>query len=241
MTRVKPLEPLGVERYKKIVILTGAGISKASGLPTYRGEGGVWNSERVEDVATKEAIERNPSAVWRAFAKMRKRLDGAQPNEAHLAITKVQKRLPETWTCVLTQNVDGLHHLAGNESVLEAHGSLHRIRCTRCDREPWKLTEAIPEDPPACPQCGAPSRFDVVLFNEPLEPTFGLKVLAFMGDCELFVAVGTSALVAPANQLIDLAEEAGARTVFVNPDIVDERFQEYYPFRAEKALPILLS
>jgi NAD-dependent deacetylase len=234
-------EPLGVDRYKKIVFLTGAGISKASGLPTYRGEGGIWRTKDVEQVGTKEAIETDPVKVWRSYIDMHRTVLKAKPNAAHLAIADLQQRVPkECWVCVLTQNVDGLHEAAGTESVVEAHGSLRRLRCTVCDVKPWNITTPLDEDPLPCPKCGAHTRFDIVLFNEAVDPMLGLKALAFLGDCELYISVGTSSLVAPASQFIELAQEAGARTVCVNPEPKDPRFDEYYVGNAEDFLPILL-
>lgn len=239
---VIPYDPLGVERYKKIVFLTGAGISKASGLPTYRGEGGVWEEKKVEEVGTKEAIERDPVGVWRAYLEMHREVTKAQPNAAHLAIAELQERLgDDCWVCVMTQNVDGLHLQAGTTSVVEAHGSLRRLRCTRCKAKPWEIDFELTEEPPRCRECGAMARFDIVLFNEPVDPTLGLKALAFLGDCELYIVVGTSGLVAPASQLIELAEEAGARTVLIDTEPKDGRFDEIYAGRAEVLLPHLLS
>ncbi|HIB64484.1 MAG TPA: NAD-dependent deacylase [Phycisphaerales bacterium] len=234
-------QPLGTERYKKIVFLTGAGISKASGLPTYRGKGGVWTTENVEDIGTKEAMEKDSLKIWRAYVPRHRKVLEAKPNAAHQAIADLQKRLGEkAWVCVLTQNVDGLHQAAGTESVIEAHGSLRRLRCTECSIKPWEITEDLTDEPPPCPDCGAPARFDIVLFNEPVDPMLGLQALAFLGDCDLYITVGTSGLVAPASQLIDIADEAGARTVFVNTEPEDGRYQEYYVGKAEELLPHLL-
>jgi NAD-dependent protein deacetylase/lipoamidase len=239
--KVEVSRPLGVERYKKIVFLTGAGFSKASGLPTYRGEGGIWHTKSVEEVGTKEAIEADPVRVWRSYLDMHRSITQAEPNAAHRAIVDLQRRVPkECWVCVMTQNVDGLHKVAGTESVIEMHGSLRRLRCTRCDVKPWKPDGPLGHEPPHCPSCGAWARFDIVLFNEPVDSMLGLKALAFLGDCELYVAVGTSGLVAPASQFIEMAQEAGARTVCVNPEPQDTRFDEYYLGNAEEVLPILL-
>ena len=241
-------QALNLENYKCIVFLTGAGISKASGLPTYRGEGGVWNSQNVLEYATKEAIERDPVKVWQAFREMYHQSVAAEPNAAHRAIAGLQDRLGEkTWVCVLTQNVDGLHKLADTSSLLEGHGSLRRLRCSECARDPWP-TETVhheqagilPDTPPPCPDCGGRSRFDVVLFGEELPPNLPLQIMAFMGGCDLFIAVGTSGLVAPASQLVDMANDVGARTICVNTQAGDERFDETILGKAEELLPFLL-
>ena len=237
----KKAAPLGVSAYKKIVFLTGAGLSKASGLPTYRGEGGIWGSKQVELVGTKEAIEADPVRVWRSYVDMHRAISKVKPNAAHRAIADLQRRVSEDcWVCVLTQNVDGLHQAAGSETVIEVHGSLRRLRCTQFDVKPWPAPEQLGDDPPPCPECGAHSRFDVVLFNEPVDSMLGLKALALLGDCDLYIVVGTSGLVAPASQFIELAEEAGARTVCVNTEVQDGRFDEYYLGKAEEVLPVLL-
>lgn len=235
------IAPLEVERYKKIVFITGAGISKASGLPTYRGAAGVWEKVNVEEVATKAAIETDPVKVWKHFVKMHRRVLAAKPNAAHYAISELQQRVSEDcWVCVLTQNVDGLHSEAGTESLIEAHGSLRRLRCTKCDIKPWKIEVELGDSPPNCPNCGQFARFDIVLFDEPVDPMLGLKALAFIGDCELYLAVGTSGLVAPVSQMFDIAEEAGARTICVDTDPKDPRYDELYTGKAEELLPLLL-
>lgn len=236
-----PIPALGVERYKKIAFLTGAGISAASGLATYRGEGGIWHTHNVEETGTKAAIEADPVKVWKAFHPMHLKVMNAQPNPAHHAITRLQQSMPpEAWVCVITQNVDGLHGEAGTTSILEAHGSLRRLRCTHCAAPAWPVDGHLPEEPPPCPHCGQHSRFDIVLFDESLDPMFALKALAFVGDCELFMAVGTSSLVAPASQLVEIAHEVDARTVLVDKNPMDERFVEHFAGGAEVLLPQLL-
>lgn len=233
--------PIDFSNCKKIVFLTGAGISKASGLQTFRGDGGIWDELDINEVGTAEAMRQDPLKVWRTYVTRLGDVAQAKPNAAHHAIADLERRLgDECWVCVLTQNVDGLHQQAGSSSVLEAHGSLRRLRCTKCDAKPWPLEGRPTEQPPACPACGAQARFDIVLFGEMLDPMFGLKALAFIGDADYFFSVGTSDLVAPASQLIEIAEEAGARTVCINPEPTRNRYDEFIPGKAEEILPVLL-
>lgn len=242
MSHAKTPDPLRVDKYKKIVFLTGAGISKASGLPTFRGEGGIWTKERVEEVGTKEAIEADPVKVWQTYLRRHRQFAAAEPNAAHVAIAELHEKVSkECWVCVITQNVDGLHQAAGSETVLEVHGSLRKLRCTRCKIKPWEIDGELGPEPPPCPDCGAPARFDIVLFNEPVSPLLGLQALALLGDCDLYISVGTSGLVAPASQFIELAQEAGARTVCVNTEPNDGRFDEYFLGPAEDVLPRILN
>lgn len=237
MSHVPSISPL---RYSKVVFLTGAGISVASGLRPYRGDGGVWESEDVERVGTRAAMERDPALVWKTFVHLATAAKSALPNAAHLAITDFQKRAgEENWVCVLTQNVDGLHKKAGTKSVLEMHGSLAKMRCTGCELKPVVL-EQVPQEAPSCGECGALMRYDVVLFDEPLKSKTGMGMWVAMEDCELFIAVGTSGLVSPAADLVDQANELGARTILVNLEHDDPRFQERYMGRAEELLPQLL-
>lgn len=226
--------------FKKVVFLTGAGISAASGLSTYRGEGGVWEKENVAEVGTKEAVERDPCLVWKAFRPIAQAVRAAQPNPAHQAIQDFQHRAGEqSWVCVLTQNVDGLHKAAGTKSVLELHGSLWKARCCQCSLAPFDFGQ-VPEIPPLCPQCEAYTRYDVVLFGEALKAKTVMGMMVAMEDCDLFVAVGTSGLVAPAADLVEEARTSGARTISVNLEHIDSRFEENYLGPAEELLPILL-
>ncbi len=234
------MEPISPQRYRKVVFLTGAGISASSGLSTYRGTGGVWEKENVAEVGTAEAIAADPVKVWKAFRPIACAVRQAEPNPAHLAITRFQQAAGEdNWVCVLTQNVDGLHRKAGTRSVLGLHGSLHRVRCTNCPR-PAEELEIVPELPPECPDCGSPQRYDVVLFGEALKGTAAMGMMVAMEDCELFISVGTSGLVYPAAELVEQATAQGARTISVNLEHEDTRFQENYLGPAEELLPRLL-
>ncbi|MDF3066423.1 MAG: Silent information regulator protein Sir2 [Polyangiaceae bacterium] len=161
--------PLDIAQYKQIVIMTGAGISVASGLPTYRGVGGLWETVDVASHATAAAMSEDPGKVWAFFSSVRRQIAQAQPNLGHLAIAHAEHRLRSDQSLtVLTQNVDGLHSLAGSTRVVELHGSLRQSRCTRCDFARDEDLASSPNGCPTCPSCAAPLRPAVTLFDEAL-------------------------------------------------------------------------
>jgi NAD-dependent deacetylase len=199
----------------RVVVLTGAGISKDSGLRTFReAQTGLWSQYRPEELATPEAFERRPELVWRWYAWRRSLVAQAQPNAGHLAIAALQRVVPD---CTLvTQNVDGLHRRAGSTHVIELHGDITRIRCSRCSRVHAGHGAG---EPPACESCGAPLRPDVVWFGELLpEPALRAATRA-AGACDVLLSVGTSGVVYPAAGLVHIAVAAGAIVILVNPDI----------------------
>jgi NAD-dependent deacetylase len=241
MTDVTPIE-LG--KYRRIVVMTGAGISVASGLPTYRGTGGLWDKVDVQSHATAAAIEADPARVWSFFAEVRAQIAVAHANAGHLAIAQAERRLrDDQQLTVLTQNVDGLHTLAGSTRVVELHGSLRRSRCTRCDFSRLEDLASSPALCPACPNCSAPMRHAVILFDEPLSVDAEWQSKKALRDCDLFLAVGTSGTVSPASNFVRAAEYAGARTVYVNLEPMtptNPAFREVILGRADELLPQLL-
>jgi NAD-dependent deacetylase len=226
------------------VILTGAGISVASGLPTYRGVGGLWDTVDVGSHATAGAVAADPSRVWTFFAQVRRQIATASPNAGHRAIAQAETRLrPDQTLTVLTQNVDGLHSLAGSTRVIELHGSLRHSRCTRCDYVRAEDLAASPEGCPVCATCSALMRPAVVLFDEALPVDAEWSSKKSLRDCDLFLAVGTSGTVSPASNFVRAAEYAGARTIFVNLEPMtpnNPAFREVFLGRSEELLPILL-
>ncbi|HSC88981.1 MAG TPA: Sir2 family NAD-dependent protein deacetylase [Polyangiaceae bacterium] len=239
------IQPLGIANYRRVVVLTGAGISVASGLPTYRGSGGLWDAESVEKYVTARAVARDPAGVWEFFGKLRKAIAAAQPNPGHLALAAAERALgPDGTVLVVTQNVDGLHGRAGSRDVVEYHGSAWRSRCTACS---YARVEAdlgsLEEQVPACPQCGAPLRPDIVFFEEDIPVDAAWRVKMALRECDLFLAVGTSGAVWPAADFVRSADYVGARTVFVGPEPMaphNPYFREQVLGRAEEVLPILL-
>jgi NAD-dependent deacetylase len=198
----------------KVAVLTGAGISAESGLATFRGGGGLWEGHRVEDVATPGAFQRDPALVWRFYNLRRANLAKVLPNPGHHALVELERRLGADFTLV-TQNVDGLHQAAGNQSVLEIHGCLRRVRCVGCERVTDRGAEALP-DLPRCETCGQLLRPDVVWFEEPLPELIWKSSVDAVQSCDCFLVVGTSAVVYPAAGLIDVARMEGADVIEVN-------------------------
>jgi len=206
-----------IEKAGRIAVLTGAGISAPSGIPTFRDPGGLWENFRIEDYATPEGFARNPEEVWRWYAWRYRKIREAEPNEAHRLLAELERKKGDGFLLV-TQNIDGLHQRAGSERVIELHGSIHRARCTACDyRAELPPPEAL-EIPPRCPRCGALLRPDVVWFGELLPPgAFEAAVAAFRA-ADVALVVGTSAVVEPAASLGRLAKHAGAYLIEVNPE-----------------------
>ncbi len=233
--------------YRSIVVLTGAGISVASGLRPYRGPGGLWSEIDVDSVVTAAALERDPARVWTFFAGARRAVAAAQPNPAHLALAQLGARLTAKQSLVIvTQNIDGLHQRAGSREVIELHGSVRRARCTRsaCELAPHEVNRDPEDLCPACARCGAPMRPDVVLFDESLPVDAEWHTRRALRDCDLFLAIGTSGTVTPAANFVRSARYAGARTILVNLEPMSPRnpeFDEEVLGRAEHVVPALVS
>ncbi len=152
-----------LKQARSVAVLTGAGVSAESGVPTFRGNNGLWRQYRAEDLATPGAFARDPKLVWEWYDWRRGLIAQAQPNAGHRALVELEKRVPSF--TLITQNVDGLHELAGSRNVLEVHGSIWKVRCTSCERERMDRRTPLPEIPPKC-ECGALLRPGVVWFGE---------------------------------------------------------------------------
>lgn len=204
---------------RSIAVLTGAGISAESGIPTFRDAmTGLWSRFRPEDLATPEAFRRDPGTVWEWYAWRRARVEAAQPNAGHLALARLEEEANARGAqfALVTQNVDGLHRAAGSRRIVELHGNIRRVKCF--DRghavESWPPTG---ESPPRCPACGSRLRPDVVWFGEMLPAGALEAAVAAARGCDVFLSVGTSGLVEPAASLPFAAIEAGAFVAEVNP------------------------
>lgn len=197
---------------RNIVILTGAGVSAESGVPTFRGPDGLWEGHRVEDVATPQAFRRNPALVQRFYDERRAALDRVAPNAAHMALARLDAEWPGEFLLV-TQNVDDLHDRAGMRRLLHMHGELKRALCTGCGAAPaWAGTLS---DHPECPRCGAARlRPDIVWFGE--MPYHMAAIGRALAAADLFVSIGTSGAVYPAAGFVSEARAAGARTLELN-------------------------
>ena len=218
MTDLAPiLERLA--RGAPVLVLTGAGVSAPSGVPTFRGDGGLWREHRAEELATPGAFARDPDLVWEWYAWRRAKVAACAPNRAHEVLADWSRRLPDF--TLVTQNVDGLHERAGTADVVRFHGSLWELGCwDRCAGAParWPdTTEPFAELPPRCPHCGGLARPGVVWFGEAIDPGILDASVRAAEACELCLVVGTSSVVHPAAGLLDVAAGAGAYTVEVNP------------------------
>jgi len=197
-----------------MVVLTGAGISAESGVPTFRGAGGLWENHRAEELATPRAFAQDPELVWRYYRWRRELVERCTPNLAHHTLADIESTLDNF--LLITQNVDDLHTAAGSKNVLELHGSLWRSRCTQC-RKTWTDRHThLPDPIPACPNCGAMARPDVVWFGEQLNDEILNRAFGAASQAAMMLVVGTSALVQPAALLPQVAKQAGAYLVEIN-------------------------
>ncbi|MCP4540717.1 MAG: NAD-dependent deacylase [Chloroflexi bacterium] len=198
-----------------VVVLTGAGISAESGVPTFRGKGGLWRNFRPQELATLEAFRRDPVLVWEWYDWRRGLIGTCAPNAAHETLVEMEAALPDF--TLITQNVDGLHQIAGSQNMLELHGNIWRTRCLDCGDIITDRQVSLSEVPPHCAQCDGLLRPDVVWFGESLSEVILQAAWITVRRCRLILVVGTSAVVHPAASLPLVARRNGARLVEVNP------------------------
>jgi len=206
---------LTVSSTDRVFILAGAGVSAESGIPTFRGVGGLWRNYRIEEVASPEAWRRDPRLVWEFYSMRRRVASEAKPNAAHFALAKLEDALQDR-LFVCTQNVDSLHEQAGSKNVVHMHGKLFKSRCDACSRAPFADTGLYepPAEVPRC-ECGGRIRPHICWFGE---VPFGLdRVYGALDGCTLFVAVGTSGVVEPAASFVAQVSDR-ARKVYVGPE-----------------------
>lgn len=209
------MEPLALDAFEHIVFFTGAGLSSESGIPTYRGAGGVWAEYDYGTYACQRAFDRDPAKVWDFHDQRRLRMAEAQPSTAHAIIARAQTTHPST--AIVTQNIDGLHQRAGATDVIELHGSIWRVRCD-CPGRPEANLEA-PIAHRTCPRCGAWRRPDIVWFEDPMQAEPLERAAAAIAGCDLLISIGTSGVVYPAAELPRIAGQQGARTIEINPEV----------------------
>jgi NAD-dependent deacetylase len=202
-------------RAERLVVLTGAGISAESGIPTFRGPEGLWRTFRPEELATPQAFARDPQLVWEWYDWRRGKIAPARPNPGHETLVSLEARVPDF--LLLTQNVDGLHRLAGSRRLVEIHGSIWEVRCLACGavREDRRVPLPLP---PHCQACGGLLRPNVVWFGEALDPDILRRAEAALTRCQVVLVVGTSAVVQPAASMALWARQSGAQVVEINPD-----------------------
>jgi len=228
-----------VRAARRAVVFSGAGVSRESGLDTFRGAGGLWREYRAEDLATPEAFADDPRLVWEWYDWRRKKIAEARPNLGHYALVTLEKRVPEL--TLITQNVDGLHPLAGSRNLLEIHGNLWRTRCLSC-HEVRENREPLPRIPPRC-SCEGLLRPDVVWFGEPLPLELLKRAMRAVEGADLMLVIGTSGVVQPAASMADQALARGAAVVEINldPTPLSERATNALEGKAGEILPKLVA
>ena len=240
---------LRIDDDTRLLVLTGAGVSAESGVPTFRDANGLWESHPIEKVATPEGFEEDPRLVWRFYSERRRKARTVHPNPGHVALAAAEARLGDRFLLV-TQNVDGLHRRAGSTRLIEIHGSLFETRCSRCSRPPFPDEREYLGDPPPCEECRARGdsgrlRPAVVWFGEVLDPAHLHRVSAFVEEARrgrlVFLAVGTSGVVYPAAGLVVQARAAGGETWLVNAEAADNTraFHHFVKGPSGKVLPEL--
>jgi len=224
---------------RTITVLTGAGVSAGSGVPTFRGAGGLWRNRQAPQLATPEAFAQDPRLVWEWYAWRREVISGCAPNPAHHVISRWSQRPGFT---LVTQNVDGLHERAGTRNVVRYHGSIWTMKCSgRCGANDWDdLSVPLDPLPPRCPKCGALARPAVVWFGEPIPPA-ALRAAQAATACDVFLSVGTSSVVYPAAGLVAAAKACGALTVEINPEATGPDVDVAIALPAEVALTLVSS
>lgn len=227
-----------IKNAERIAVLTGAGISAESGIPTFRGADGLWKQFRAEELATPQAFQRDPKLVWEWYDWRRQKCAQAVPNPGHLALAELERIAPHF--TLITQNVDGLHALAGSKHILELHGNIWRMRCVACEAM-RESREPLGGELPHC-DCGALMRPDIVWFGEALPQQVLSEAFSCARSAEVFLSVGTSAWVMPACQLPVVAKQSGAYVVEVNLEKtpISEMVDEAHHRKAGEILPSLL-
>lgn len=235
---MQDIEKIKVSDYPNIVVLTGAGISVASGIAPFRGPGGTWTEKDIDECATARALARNPQKVWDSFAFVREKSNKTEPNAAHKALAELEAKHPNTW--IITQNIDELHQKAGSKNVIEMHGTIHRSQCMRYCSDPFVDREIKFHK---CSKCGAPLRYDIVLFEESLDSRVMEKIYEVLDLVDLFLVVGTSGIVYPAAGFVNMVRRSTkARIVIVNLEKLNYTGNiEQINGKAEEILPNLFA
>jgi NAD-dependent deacetylase len=223
----------------RVAVLTGAGISAESGVPTFRGADGLWRTYRAEALATPEAFARDPALVWEWYDWRRGLVAPVRPNAGH-AVLAGWEGLFEGFD-VITQNIDGLHAKAGSRNVVELHGNIWKLRCTREGTVEERRETPLPSIPPVCPNCGALVRPHVVWFGESLDPDVLERAYRLSTACQIMLVIGTSSVVEPAASLPLAARRAGATIFEINlgPTPLTPHADYFIPGKAGEILPVL--
>jgi len=234
---------LPIDPETRLLVLTGAGVSAESGVPTFRDANGLWENHSIEQVATPQGFEQDPALVWRFYSERRRKAGSVKPNPGHEALAAAEEKMGDRFLLV-TQNIDGLHQRAGSRRVIEIHGSLFRTRCHGCEREPFADEREHVQAPP-CEHCGGRLRPAVVWFGELIPPEILQAIGRFVDEARrgrfVFLAVGTSGAVYPAAGLVIEARGAGGETWLVNAEPAENRgaFHHFLQGPSGRILPEL--
>ncbi len=226
-----------------ILVLTGAGISSESGVPTFRGPDGLWKNFSPGDLATPDAFARDPALVWEWYGWRREKIAACRPNAAHQVLVEMEKAAVTAGMdggfTLVTQNVDGLHETAGSENILRLHGSIWHTRCETCHALREERRVPLPEGVPVCSDCGGGLRPHVVWFGESLDAVTLNRAFTAARAARTVLVVGTSGLVTPAAYIPLAGKEAGARLVEINPERtpLSDHADEFIAGKAAEALP----
>ena len=224
---------------KSVCLLTGSGISAESGIPTFRGEEGLWKTYRAEQLATFNAFIQDPKLVWEWYDWRRGIIASKEPNEGHLVLAEWEELFPDF--TLITQNIDGLHQRAGSKKVIELHGNIWKHRCVEENTITENHDVPLDEIPPHCEKCGALLRPHVVWFGESLDGSILHHSFQLSSSCDVMFSIGTSSVVQPAASLPLSAAEAGAKVIEINPDPTPLTSMADFSFRAKSGefLPVL--
>lgn len=229
-----------LSRTSNLVALTGAGVSQESGLRTFRdSQSGLWAQYKPQDLASPQAFARDPKLVWDWYAWRREAIKGARPNAGHYALAEIEKKNPQF--TLITQNVDGLHRMAGNQNILELHGNIQRVRCSECSRfaDSW---DEDSETVPCCDHCDGLLRPDVVWFGESLPRDQLERAVEASRACDVYFSIGTSGVVQPAASLAHSAKSNGAIIVEINAETtpLTEKADFFLQGKSGEILPALV-
>jgi len=230
---------------RSVVVLTGAGVSAESGVPTFRGAGGLWRNYQATSLATPEAFADDPQLVWEFYNYRRELLAPLKPNPGHFAIAALEERIPGF--TLVTQNIDNLHRIAGSKNIVELHGNIWRVRCSNpaCGnaKEPRENRQVpVSPLPPLCGDCGGLLRPHIVWFGEMLDPAVLGTSMRATGEADFFIVAGTSAVIQPAAGMPLMARKAGAFVLEINPEPTDlsDALNESVQEASGAALPLLV-
>lgn len=205
-----------VESTHNVAVLTGAGISAESGIPTFRGDKGLWNNCRPEDIATPQAFSKDPKFVWEWYDLRRQTIIKADPNPGHYSLVELENK--KDGFTLITQNIDGLHKKAGSKNIIEMHGNIWQMRCTKCGQVYFDYEVPLKDIPPSCEQCGEMTRPNVVWFGEIIPMSVIDACVVAIDRCDVMLIIGTSGVVEPAASMGLMAMRSGKKVIEINLD-----------------------